>query len=158
MLSNLLAARGDSVVAQRLVDKKELAYCVGSYLDNRAFDKGRLSIAMVLRDGKKVKDADQELMEIINNFVDKYLTAEMVEKEKIKLLDHIETLKDNPSDVMQFVVMNLGNGHKVSEMKNTREIIKSITIDDVRKAAQAILRKENRIMQIYSHPKEKKSI
>ncbi|MDR2598204.1 MAG: insulinase family protein [Holosporales bacterium] len=152
MVSNLLAARGDSVLAQHLVDKKELAYVIGSYVDNRAFDKGRLSISMILRDGKYVKAADEEMTKVINDFADKYLTAELVEKEKIKMLDQIEMMKDDPDALMQLVVLNIGNGYNLLDIKNIKKIIKSITIDDVRSIAKEILQKQNRILQIYSHP------
>jgi predicted Zn-dependent peptidase len=148
-----LAARGDSVLSQNLVDKKELAYVVGSYADIRAFDKGRLSVSMVLRDGKDVKVADKEMTKIIDDFPDKYLTAELLEKEKIKLLDGIEMIMDNLSDIISFVVLYIGNGHKILDIKNIRKIIKDISLEDVRNTAKIIFQKRNKILQIYSHPK-----
>ncbi|MDR1476060.1 MAG: insulinase family protein [Holosporales bacterium] len=153
MLSNIVAARDDSILHQILVDKKELAFTVGSYIDNRAFDKGRLSISMILRDASSVKIADKVMSDVIADFPSKYLTQEALEKEKAKLRDSVDMIMDNPASIAQWVVVNLGTGHSVSDIKNIRKCVRSIKLDDLKAAAKQIFTKKNRILQIYSHPK-----
>jgi zinc protease len=153
MLSNILAARGDSVLYQLLVDQKGLAYIVGSEVDNRAFDKGRFSISMVLVDGKNVKVANDEMTKAIENFINNGITNEVLKREKVKMMDQLNMMKDSPIDIMGLVVNNVGNGHKISDIRDIGKIINSIKLSDIKNAAKEILQKRNRILQIYSHPK-----
>ncbi|MDR1234149.1 MAG: insulinase family protein [Holosporales bacterium] len=151
IIQNILAGGEDSILSQNMVDKKELVYVIGSYVDIKAYDKGRFSISTIMREGKNVKTVDAALTELINNFPN-LLTPELFERAKAKMLDCIEMMEDDPEDVMQWCVTNLGNRYRISDIRNVKKILQEITFEEVKQMARTIFTKKNRIMQIYTHP------
>jgi zinc protease len=154
MVANILAGREDSILHRVLVDEKESVHSVGAYVDHRAYGKGRVSVSMILREGRSREMVDQEVNRIIGAFADKYVTDETVEREKIKLLDYIDMMLDDPGEAAGYVVLNLGNGYKIQDIKEPKRLVKSITTAEVKNAAKAIFTDQNRVLQIYSHPKK----
>ncbi len=154
MVSGILAGGSSSVLYQDIVDKKELAYSLGSYLDVRAFDFGRLNISAVFRDPKDLDKVDSAIMSNIDKFVEEHLTKERFETEKQKILDQFEIYEDNPNTMMMFCVTYITNGYKLDDIKKIKSIIRDITFEEVQEAAKSMLSKENRFMRIYSHPKK----
>jgi zinc protease len=155
LVLGILAEGESSVLSQNIVDKKKLSYTLRSYLDVRAFDKARINIATVVRESKNVENVYQEIAAIVENCIDKYLTKERVEKEKRKAIDQIDMMEDNQHDMGMFVLINLINGYSLNELNKVRDIINSIKFEDVVEVAKKIFTKENRIIKIYSHPKER---
>ncbi len=152
--AGILSSGDSSVLHQNIVDKKELSYDVDSMLDIRAFDKGRLNIATVFRENQNDKNVESEMTSIINDYADKYLTKELFEKEKEKSLDQLEMLGDNPQNMGMFILTYIVNGYKLDEVKDIKNIIKGIKFEDVKSLSKQLFTKKNRIMRIYSHPKE----
>ena len=155
IMQGILAGGDSSILYQNMVDKKELSYTVESFLDIRAFDYGRLSMGTVFRENQKSEKIEEEMDKIINDFADKYLTVDLFEKEKKKIADGFEMMQDNPGSMNMFILGNVCNGYKIDEIKNIKNIAKSIKFEDVKDIAKKILTKENRMLRVYSHPKEK---
>ena len=154
IMNSILADGCSSILYQNIVDKKELSYNIGSYLDVRAFDKGTLHISTVFRENTTDQIVEKEINSIVYNFAEKYLTKELFEKEKIKYLDQLDIMKDNPSNVQSLVLSNLVIGYKIEDINNAKKIINSVKIEDVKDVANKILTAENRILRVYTHPKE----
>lgn len=152
--AGILASGESSVLYQNIVDKQKLSYVIDSYLDIRAFDKGRLNISTVFREGTGKEKVETEVLAIIKDYASKYLTKERFEKEKKKQLDQIDILADNPQNLGMMVLTYLINGYKVDELKQIKSIINSITFEEVQSVVKELFQKNNFIMQIYSHPKE----
>ncbi|MDR0695890.1 MAG: insulinase family protein [Holosporales bacterium] len=152
LAAGILAIGQGSVLYQNLVDKEELAYVVGSYVDVRAFDKARLSISTVFRENKKMEDVKNKMTEIIHNFSRTYLTAELLENEKRKMLDELEISNDNPQRLFMIILDPIVNGYSTAELREMKSIIKGIKLEEVLAVANQIFIAENRIMSIYSHP------
>ena len=155
IMKGILASGDSSILYQNMVDKKELLYTIESYLDIRAFDSGRFSISTVFRENQKPEKIEEEVENIINDFAEKYLTVDLFEKEKKKIADGFEIMQDNPGGMNMFVLGNIVNGHKIDEIKNIKNIVKDIKFEDVKNIAKKILTKENRMLKVYSHPKER---
>ena len=153
ILVGILSSGDSSVLHKILVDQKELVYTLDTLLDIRAFDKGRINIASVIRDGVDKKIVEKEIEEIVYNFADKYLTEELFETEKKKYIDKIDLAKDSPDTMQMLILTNVCNGRSVHEINELKNIIKSVTFDDVRKMAKLLLTSDNNILRIYSHPK-----
>ncbi|MDR1609486.1 MAG: insulinase family protein [Holosporales bacterium] len=151
MMVDILACGESSVLYQQIVDKEELAFTLSAYLDVRAFDKARVNIASVARDAKKVDVIDKRISEIIAEFP-KTLTREKVEREKQKYLDQISMVLDNSHSAMMFVLEYLINGYDVGDLDKARDVISSITFEEVVEAAKAVFNPKNRSMRILSHP------
>jgi zinc protease len=151
IIQNILSRGEDSILSQNMVDKKELVYAIDSYLDIRAFDKGRYSISAIMREGKGVKVVKKELAALLDNVL-KLLTPELFERAKKKILDGIEMMEDDPQNVMQWCALNLGLGYSVADLRNIKELVTSIKFEEIKAIAKKIFTKKNRIMQIYSHP------
>jgi zinc protease len=150
--TRILAIGESSILRQNLVDKKEMAYVMGAYLDVRAFDKARLSISTVFRENQGADEVDKEMTNIIHDFAKKYITNELLIKEKQKILDEIEMCENNPQTMMMFVLEYIVNCYTLAELKDIRNIIKSITFDEVKDVSERIFTSKNKIMRIYSHP------
>ena len=155
LIVGMLSTGSSSVLYSELIDKNKTAYDIGSYLDIRAFDKGRLNISAMFHNDKKVNDVDNAIMQTISDFVDKHLTKERFENEKKKYLDQLELNENDPNLMLMYGLSYITNGYKMSEFKKIRSIIRSITFEETKDIAQKILNKKNRIMRIYSHPKGK---
>jgi zinc protease len=155
LVSGILARGESSVLYQEIVEKKKLAHVLDSYVDIRAYDKGRLNIATVFRENYTETQITHEINSIINDFSEKYLTRERFEREKNKFLDQIEMLEDNPYNMTMFVITNIVNGYKLEDLKNIKNIIRNITFEEAKTMAEKIFNKKNRIMKIYSHPETK---
>lgn len=50
---SILSSGESSILYQEIVDKKKISYTIDSYLDVRAFDKGRINISTVFRENQK---------------------------------------------------------------------------------------------------------
>lgn len=153
ILLGILGSGESSVLHKILVDQKEMAYSLDAMLDIRAFDKGRMNISAVVRDGVDEKLLESEIKEITQNFVEKYLTEELFETEKKKYTDRIDLAKDSPNSMQMLVLENICNGRSVSEIKDLKNIIKNVTFDDIKRIAKSMLTQDNNILNIYSHPK-----
>jgi len=153
MVTNILGSGCSSILYENIVDKKELSYTIDSQLDIRAYDKGQFSIATIFRENTKAEVVENEIISIINNYTEKYLTEELLQKEKKKMLDKIDLMKDNPQSMFTFILENEGNNRNTKQIKDIKNIINSIKLDDLKETAKKIFTKENRFMKIYSHPK-----
>jgi zinc protease len=155
LIVGMLCSGRSSILYKTLVDQKELAYTLDSLLDIRAYDKGRVNIATVIREGVSYTVIEKEIEEIVYNFADKYLTKELLETEKLKVLNKIELAQDSPDDMQMLILTNLCNGRTLEEIKNIKNIVKKITFEEVKAKAKEFLNKENKMLRIYSNPKEK---
>ncbi len=151
---SILASGESSILYQEIVDKKKLSYTIDSYLDIRAFDKGRINISTVFRENQKKDVVESEVLAVVCDYVSKYLTKELFEIEKKKLLDQIEMLNDNPQNMGMMVLTYLINGYNLDEVKNIKSLINRIKFEDVKSLAEKIFTKDNLLLKIYSHPQE----
>lgn len=154
IVGSILASGESSILYQEIVDKNKISYAIDSYLDIRAFDKGRINISTVFRENQKKDIVESQVLSVIYDYVSKYLTKELFETEKKKLLDQIEILKDNPQNMGMMILTYLINGYNLEEVRNIKSLIKSIEFEDIKSIAEKIFTKDNLILKIYSHPKE----
>jgi zinc protease len=148
---DILACGESSVLYQQIVDKEELAFTLSTHLDVRAFDKARVNIATIARDAEKVEVIDKRISEIIAEFT-RTLTRERVEREKQKYIDQISMVLDNSYSAMMFVLEYMINGYDIGDLDKAREIISSITFEEVVEVAKTVFNPKNRFMRILSHP------
>lgn len=154
IVGSILASGEGSVLYQEIVDKRKLSYTIDSYLDIRAFDKGRINISTVFRENQKKDIVESEVLSVISDYVSKYLTKKLFEIEKKKLLDQIEILNDNPQNMGMMILTYLINGYNLDDVKNIKNLINDINFEDVKSTAEKIFQPSNLILKIYSHPKE----
>lgn len=154
IVGSILASGEGSVLYQEIVDKRKLSYTIDSYLDIRAFDKGRINISTVFRENQKKDIVESEVLSVISDYVSKYLTKKLFEIEKKKLLDQIEILNDNPQNMGMMILTYLINGYNLDDVKNIKNLINDIKFEDVKSTAEKIFQPSNLILKIYSHPKE----
>lgn len=154
IVGSILASGEGSVLYQEIVDKRKLSYTIDSYLDLRAFDKGRINISTVFRENQKKDIVEYEVLSVISDYVSKYLTKKLFEIEKKKLLDQIEILNDNPQNMGMMILTYLINGYNLDDVKNIKNLINDIKFEDAKSTAEKIFQPGNLILKIYSHPKE----
>jgi zinc protease len=150
----ILAGGESSVLYKNIVDIKKLSYDIAGHLDVRAFDKGILNISTTFRENKKADVIEAEVISLINKFANELLTIELFEREKQKVLDQIEMLEDNPQGMMNLILGYIVNGYNLDEIKDIKSIVKQITFEEVKNAVEILVNSRNRLMKVYSHPKE----
>lgn len=150
----ILASGESSVLSQEIVDKGKYSYGIGSYFDLRAFDKGHFNISTTFRENHTKDEVAAKIFDVVYNYTSKYLTKELFEKEKQKLLDQIDMTKDNPQNVGMMVLTYLINGYNPSELRNIKSILRDITFEEVTSAAKEVFQKSNLVLTTYNHPKE----
>ncbi len=148
--ANILAGGSSSILYENIVDKKELSYNLDSQLDIRSYDNGKFSVSTVYRENTNDIIVEKEIKNIVEQYANKYLTKELVEKEKKKTLNQIELMKDNPDSMFMYCISNLVLHRTKDEIKDVSNIIKSITFEEVQKAAEKLVSRN--IMRIHSHP------
>lgn len=156
IMNDILGGTQGSVMFKKLIDENDRAYGISTSVDVRAFDKAFLSVLCSLREKTDEKEIEAEILNIISSFKTKYLNKEIFQKTKDRMLNGIDMMFDSPSGMFDVVLENIVTGYRIDDLKNTYNIIKSITFSDVQNMADIILNPDNKTHRFYSHPKKVK--
>lgn len=115
---------------------------------NRAF----LSVRMQLRNGVSRHIVEEEFLKIVRYSRDKFLTEELLIKQKEKNENFWKFLMDSPEAIFEDIVDSVKDGLTVCDMNNRAEIVERITLDDVRSIASKILKEDNITHRVYYCP------
>jgi predicted Zn-dependent peptidase len=152
--AQILSEGGSSVLYQNIVDKKGLAYSVEDSMDTLA-DATIYNITTTFRENQTRANVENEVMNIIHNFADQYLTPELFKVAKKKIMDRFEMMEDDPRTMHYHMVYYVGSGYSIEELRDIKNIINSIKFEDIKNTAKKLLNKENVTVITYSHPKKK---
>ena len=147
LMSDVLARGHSSRLYQKLVKEKEIFTALSAFTMG-TIDPGLIVINGRVKDGIKLKDAEAE----INEVVDEFLATGPSEKELEKVKNQAySTLEFGEVEVMNRA-MNLafaklsGDANYVNE---EGKLIESVTPDDIRRVAQGVLKEENSSVLYY---------
>lgn len=148
LMGDVLARGQSSRLYQKLVKEKEIFTSISAFTMG-SIDPGLLVINGRVRDGISLKDAEQELNELLDDLSAK--GADEAELEKVKNQAY-STLEFGEVEVMNRA-MNLafaklsGNADYVNE---EARLIESVTTADIQRAARHVLREENSSVLYYN--------
>lgn len=147
LMSDVLARGQSSRFYQKLVKEKEIFTSLSAFTMG-SIDPGLLVVNGRVKDGVRLKDAENAVNETVEEFLAKGPTEEEVEKVKNQAYS---TLEFGEVEVMNRA-MNLafsklsGNANYVNE---EAALIEGVTSDDVRRVSKEILREENSSVLYY---------
>ena len=162
MINDLLFVGETSVINEKINNKLELAYDIGGYVYEKAYDAIPWYIDMTL----KTNDVDFAELETktyntINDFLElkpQLSIQQKFEKTKNSFKLRYERMKDEPGDINWFIINNLLiNNRSIDELKNVIDIISSITFDEFMETAKDLLNKDRRVIVVRYAPADDKN-
>lgn len=141
------------VIKRIMVDEKELVYSINASLWHLKYASNTLIfVDMELKKGVERKKVEEVLFSIISEFKEKYLTNDLLKSAKKKAVDRYDLSFDSPYDVFQNLVEYIAYGYSSADIANTKEIINSITIQDIINMLDKVFKDDNITHKIYLHP------
>jgi zinc protease len=147
LLSDILSRGQSSRLYQKLIKEKETFVSISSFV-TASIDPGLFVISGRVKDGISLDDAEREVNLIVDQLIREGVSNEELEKVKNQAES---TLEFGEVEVMNRA-MNLafaklsGDANLVNE---ERELIHSITIEDIKRVASNILQEENSNVMYY---------
>ena len=141
LMSDVLTRGQSSRLYQKLVKEKEIFTSISSFTMG-TIDPGLLVINGRVKDGIRLKDAEEEVNTIVDDFISTGATEEELEKVKNQAYS---TLEFGEVEVMNRA-MNLAFAKLSGDANYVNQeaaLIESVTMDDVRRVARDILKEEN---------------
>lgn len=141
LMSDVLARGESSRLYQKLVKEKEMFTSISSFTMG-TIDPGLVVINGRVKDGVRLKDAEEAVNELVDEFISGGISQEELEKVKNQAYS---TLQFGEVEVMNRA-MNLafaklsGDANYVNE---EGQLIDSVTADDISRVARDILKEEN---------------
>ena len=154
LLSDILSRGQSSRLYQQLVKEKEVFTSISSFVMG-TIDPGLFVISGRVKDGIRLEDADLEVQAVLDKLTEKGSTEEELTKVKIQAES---TLEFGEVEVLNRA-MNLAFSRLSGDANLVNEEIgriESITIDDIQRVAQSVIRDEN--SSVYVLPRRKKVI
>lgn len=139
VLSRYLGEGDTSALYKELVIRRELALDVSSSYNYASRSYGSFNIAAVPQNGVSVEELQQALDEAVADAVDA-IDDEKITKIKNKMLAGLIYLKDNPFDAAYIVGSLYSIGMSREDIENYADNIRKVSADDVREAAQQLLK------------------
>ncbi|MBQ9441347.1 MAG: insulinase family protein [Alphaproteobacteria bacterium] len=156
--NRLLTGGMSSILYKDLVEDKKILHTISSDLDVLKYDASILSINAVLQDGQNINNVEKEINILIEDFYNKILTKELFDREKQKCMDSFDLMLDNQIELNRYIIFKLGAGYSIDEIKNVKNILNSITYEDVKATAKDILDIKNQALVLYQMPEKKDRI
>ena len=147
-----------SLLYKELVDDKKLAHEATidwGNLEINTTGNSPLCISVMLKNGIEFENVESSIEKIIKKYTVESLTKELFETEKQKLLDSIDNYLDQPWALVEPVLQFIVSGYDIKDMKNIRNIVKSITLEEV-KSAMDIIFTQIPSVTLYSIPDKSK--
>ncbi|MDR2074926.1 MAG: insulinase family protein [Holosporales bacterium] len=144
-----LCGTSRSVMAKKFIDRENKVYSIDGDIILNAFDKAFVCIQASLRENTKMLDMEADIDNVVKNSP---ITKENFEANKKRILNNIDIMKDNPTEMFDYVLQNKVLKYSTDDIKNVKNIINSITFEDVKKFEENIINERNKTHRVYSHP------
>ncbi len=147
LLSDVLSRGHSSRLYQTLVQEKEIFNSISSFVMGTV-DPGMLIVSGRLKDGINLQDAEKEVDEIIQLVVTKGVEESELQKVKNQSafsIEYGEVEVINRAMNLAFASLS-GDANMVNK---EIEMIESVTVDDIHRVANEILREENSSVMYY---------
>ncbi len=152
IMQDCLCGTSRSVMARKFVTDTMKLHDIDGTCLIQAFDKAFFVISATLREDSKMTDIESEIIKSVEDFIAKDFTQELFEVNKQRILNNIDILLDNPGDMFNFIIENRINGYTTDDMRIVKDIVNSITFEEVKKFAKIVLTEANRTHRVYVHP------
>jgi zinc protease len=144
-----LCGTSRSVMSKKFVDKENKVYSIDGDIMLNAFDKAFVCIQMSLRENIKMLDMETDIDNAIKSTP---ITKGDFEANKKRILNNIDIMKDNPTEMFDYILQHRVLGYSTDDIKNVKNIINSITFKEIKAFEGEIINENNKTHRIYSHP------
>lgn len=152
MAMRILSSGMSSILYKKLVEEDKVLHSISADIDVSPYDISVLSINAILQDGQDIYNVEKEINKLINEFKKDKLTKELFDVEKQKYIDSFDLLLDNPIQLNQHIIFNICFGYSLDEIRNIKNILNTITFDDVKSAANDLFNINNQALVLYQMP------
>jgi zinc protease len=149
LLSDILSRGHSSVLYQKLVKEKEIFTSISSFVMG-TIDPGLLVVSGRVKDGVALKDAENEVDEILHNIVRNGVSQDELEKVKNQAYSTLEFGEiEVMNRAMNLAFSKLSGDTSLVNQEGAK--IRAVTADDIQRVAANVIRDENaNVMYYYS--------
>jgi zinc protease len=135
VLSEILGGSTTSRLYRSLVIKQKIAVSAGSWYNANNLGKGTFSIYASPSENVDLADLEKAVDDEIEKLMREKITTQELEKAKKRLWYGLAYLRDNTETIAEILGRYAVIGYPIKELETWDEKIKSVTLEDVMKAA-----------------------
>jgi zinc protease len=143
VLVQILGSGSTSRLYRALVVEKGVATSAGAWYQGTALDATRLGVYASPRPGVTLPQLEDAIDEVLNEFVDKGVTAEEVTRAKTRMIADVLYDQDSQATIARWYGAALATGSTVDWVRNWPDRIRAVTPEAVREAARHYLDKRH---------------
>jgi zinc protease len=154
VLAHLLAGNTTTEFYHHLIEKKKLALHISSDYDGSSIDPKEFSFSAMLSPTHNVGALKAEVKILFDQIMKDGASADDLARAKVDMIGKLAFLKDGTEAFLQTISGYLAKGFTLEELNDWSKKIESVTIDDVKAAAQLVLGKEPPVtIEVYPETK-----
>ena len=145
VLAHILGSGSNSRLYRALVVDKRVAVMASAWYDSSALDQSKFGIQGSPRPGITLPQLEAETDSVIEQLIEKGITAEELERTKTRLIADALYAQDNQASMARWYGAALTTGASVSDVRQWPDRIRAVTADQVRDAARQWLEKRRSV-------------
>jgi zinc protease len=159
VLQHIISSGANGLLYDALVTKQKIASSVAAaYSDSMSRGLATFYVVAQPSPGKKLADVEAAIMKELKTLQDKGVTAEQVQKAKVRMVADIDYIRDDSFGPADIFANALGSGFEISDIEEWKNRVEAVTPEDVNAAARAVLSQEDYLTaHLLPENKEEKS-
>ena len=158
VLAHVLGRGSNSRLYQRLVVEKGIATSAGAGYSGIALDYSKFTLFGTPKPDVSLSELEQAMDAVIDEVIDKGVTADEVERSKNRLIADAVYANDNQATLARWYGAALTSGLTVAQVQTWPDRIRTVTAEAVRDAARRWLDKRRSVTgYLIKSPEEKRS-
>jgi zinc protease len=145
VLAHILGHGSNSRLYSALVMGKGAAVSAGAWYDSTAIDNTSLGIYGAPRPGVSLPELEKQIDVVIDDVIDKGVSAEELERAKTRLIADAIYAADSQASLARWYGSTLATGGKIEDVQSWPGRIKAVTAKDVQEAARRWLDKRRSV-------------
>lgn len=139
LLSEILGGSLRSRLYQELIVKKGIAASVGAGYDGDALDDGTFSVYGTPRNGATLNDVEKAVAAEVSRIIKDGVTQAELDQARNRFLKAVIFARDSQSGMARIYGSTLATGQTIEDIQKWPELIKAVTVDQIKDAATRYL-------------------
>ena len=141
ILAEIVGGGNQSRLYQQLNVEKKIAAYTGAWYSGDYLDSGTFGVYASPNSGVSIEDAEKAVDEVLEAVAAKGITQEELDRSRNAVIASAVYLLDSQDKLARLFGTALATGQSVDDIKNWERDLAAVTVEDVNKAARAVLDK-----------------
>ena len=141
ILGEIVGGGNQSRLYQQLNVEKKIAAYTGAWYSGDYLDSGTFGVYASPNSGVSIEDAEKAVDEVLEAVAAKGITQEELDRSRNAVIASAVYLLDSQDKLARLFGTALATGQSVDDIKNWERDLAAVTVEDVNKAARAVLDK-----------------